>query len=201
MKDVVIVDYNAGNLFSLASALRRLGYSARIETNVREISNAVGVIIPGVGNFATAKKQLVERGFDELIPQLAMPVLGICLGMQLLGTHSEESIDDKENPTGLHIVPMKVERFHSSPKIPHMGWNSIASLQGELFVGIPEHSYVYFVHSYKMPPSQLFTTSVCTYGEEFSASLQNKNVFAVQFHPEKSGEIGIEILKNYLSLL
>jgi len=187
----VIIDYNAGNVQSVYYALQRIGVEAEITDNPDKIKAAGKVIFPGVGEAGSTMKYLQEHKLDTLIKELTQPVLGICLGMQLLCNYSEEG-----NTACLNIFPNTVKRFKGEEKVPHVGWNSISNLKGDLFKDVPENSYVYFVHSYYV---ELLddTIASCNYMQNFSAAIQKDNFYAVQFHPEKSGETGSQILKNF----
>ena len=191
---VVIIKYNAGNIQSVSFALNRLGIDPVITDDFDQIRNADRVIFPGVGEASTTMKYLTESGLTELIPNLNQPVLGICLGMQLMCASSDEG-----NVKCLGIFDDPVIRFKPSEKhkIPHMGWSKIIDLQGSLFKGI-EDSYVYFVHSYYVPLSENGIAST-SYIETYTSALQKDNFFATQFHPEKSGKIGEQILTNFLN--
>ncbi|HMQ48146.1 MAG TPA: imidazole glycerol phosphate synthase subunit HisH [Saprospiraceae bacterium] len=193
---ITIIDYNAGNIRSVLFALERLGIQARLSADPDEIVKADKVIFPGVGEANTTMQYLRERQLDEVIKGLKQPVLGICLGMQLLCTHSEEN--DTEC---LGIIPQHVLRFRprQGEKVPHMGWNSIYNLRSPLFDATLEKEYVYFVHSYGVEPGS-YTIATCNYVQPFSAALQKDNFFATQFHPEKSGKVGAAILENFLKL-
>ena len=191
---VAIVKYNAGNIHSVRLALQRLGVEPQVTDDPQILKSAQRVIFPGVGEASTAMEYLKVRGLDQLLLQLKQPVLGICLGLQLLCQHSEEN-----NTPGLGLFPVLVKRFPPRDKVPHMGWNSIENLQSPLFKNVPEGSFVYFVHSYFAEPSPL-TIARCNYILPFSAALQKDNFFAVQFHPEKSGKVGEQIFKNFLAL-
>jgi len=193
-KMIAIIDYNAGNVRSVKFALDRLGVESKITADFDEIRQAEKVIFPGVGEAASTMKFLKEKGLDTLIVSLKQPVLGICLGMQLMCKKSEEG--DAEC---LDIMPNEVIRFRGSEKIPHMGWNKIFDLKGDLFENIPEGSFVYFVHSFYAEMNEN-TAATCNYITNFSASLQKDNFYAVQFHPEKSGVVGEQILKNFVFL-
>lgn len=195
---VAVVEYNAGNIRSVLFALKRLGVEAEVTQDHQKIRLADKVIFPGVGEASSAMRFLRARGLDAVLSRLAQPLLGICLGLQLLCEHSEEN-----NTNCLGIFPEKVVRFKSSEtqkfKIPHMGWNSIYDLKGGLFRQIDEKAQVYFVHSYyaaKGPD----TAASCDYAAGFSAALVRDNFHAVQFHPEKSGVVGERILKNFIEL-
>ena len=192
--NIVIIKYNAGNTRSVELALERLGYSAKITNQHEEILTADKVIFPGVGQANAAMQSLKENSLDQLIPQLKQPVLGICLGMQLLCSQSEEG-----NTTCLNIIPDTVKRFVGTEKIPHMGWNTIGQLKTKLFDEVVDNSYCYFVHGYYVPLSE-YTIATCEYILPFSAAVQHQNFYGVQFHPEKSGETGAQILKNFLAL-
>jgi imidazole glycerol-phosphate synthase subunit HisH len=192
---VAIVKYNAGNIASVQNALERLGVGSEVTDDADILRRADKVIFPGVGEASTAMQYLRERGLDFVIRSLTQPVLGICLGMQLLCLHSEEHDTDC-----LGIFPNKVKRFVGDElKIPHMGWNTISDLRQPMFNGVVENSYVYFVHGYYVETS-IESTAVCSYGLNFAATIQRDNFYAVQFHPEKSGAIGERILENFLSL-
>jgi glutamine amidotransferase len=189
-----IIKYNAGNIRSVYFALKRLGISVEITDDPETIRKADKVVFPGVGEASSTMKFLREKQFDELIPVLRQPVLAVCLGMQLLCSESEEG-----NATGLGVVDAEVKRFPSYYKVPHMGWNRIHRLNSPIFKDVPEGSFVYFVHSYYVPASS-FSSAISGYGMPFSAALQKDNFFATQFHPEKSGSIGSQILQNFISL-
>jgi glutamine amidotransferase len=192
---VVIIKYNAGNIRSVDYALGRLGVQAEITDDTDAIRAADRVIFPGVGEAATTMAYLKERGLDRLIAELSMPVLGICLGQQLMCRWSEE----RETPC-IGIFDQPVAHFPSGAlKVPHMGWNSLTGMKGPLFRDVPEGSYVYFVHSYYVPLCRE-TAAACEYMFSFSAALQKDNFFATQFHPEKSGEAGQQILLNFIRL-
>jgi len=192
---VAIVRYNAGNTASVVNALGRLGVEPLITDSAEELSAADKVIFPGVGEASSAMFYLKERGLDEVIRGLSQPVLGICLGMQLMCASSEEN--DAEC---LGIVPLRVRRFPAGGlKVPHMGWNTISNLKGTLFDGVEEAAYVYFVHGYYVESGPEAVAN-STYGLEFAAALEHENFFAVQFHPERSGATGEQILKNFLKL-
>lgn len=185
-----IIDYGSGNVFSVSAALKRLGVEPVITCDEEIIKSADSVIFPGVGHAKFAMQQIKEKQLDLLIPRLKQPVLGICLGMQLMCEWTEEG-----NVTGLGIFERtKVLRFTDAPKVPHMGWNKLG--YGKSVVQDCE-SEVYFVHSYFVEVNE-YTTSVVEYGSRFSASMQKDNFFACQFHPEKSGKQGEQILANFL---
>ena len=190
---VVIIKYNAGNIRSVLFALERIGVNAIVSDDPEEIRSADRVIFPGVGEASSAMNYLKEKGLDELICSLKQPVLGICLGMQLMCTYSEEN-----NTECLGIFDQKVKLFPNvGLKIPQIGWNNITHLKSELFNGVTENSYMYFVHSYYVEDCQN-AISQTDYTLEFSSSVQKDNFYAVQFHPEKSGEAGQKILENFI---
>lgn len=194
---IAIIKYNAGNIMSVSFALQRLGIEPIITGNPQEILSADKVIFPGVGEASTTMEYLKEHQLDQLIYQLKQPVLGICLGMQLMCLHSEEG----DTPC-LGIFNQKVKRFlptNSQDKVPHMGWNTINQLKSGLFTPSLEGEYVYFVHSYYAELGEA-TAATTTYIQPFSAALQKNNFYATQFHPEKSGDIGSTILDNFLIL-
>lgn len=193
---LAIIKYNAGNIHSVLVALERLGIRGEVTGDFEKISTADKVIFPGVGEAGSAMQSLQENGLDKLIPVLKQPVLGICVGMQLLCTHSEEN-----NSTCLGIIPVRVKKFSSSPgiKVPQVGWNTITNLKSDLFSGIEENSYIYNVHSYYAEDSA-FTIASCSYGVEYAAAIKNNNFYGVQFHTEKSATVGDRILKNFLEL-
>ncbi|NBC06872.1 MAG: imidazole glycerol phosphate synthase subunit HisH [Bacteroidetes bacterium] len=194
--DIVIINYNAGNVRSVQFALQRLGVAARLTGDAAAIQQADKVIFPGVGEANTTMAFLRERGLDEVIRGLKQPVLGICLGMQLLCQHSEENDTDC-----LGIIPQDVRRFRpqAGEKIPHMGWNSIRNLGNGIFDPELEGEYVYFVHSYYVEPGP-YTIATTDYVQPFSAALHKDNFYATQFHPEKSGGVGAKILEHFLAL-
>ena len=192
---VAIVKYNGGNTASVANALVRLGVEPLITDSADVLRAADKVIFPGVGEASTAMKYLRERGLDAVIRSLTQPVLGICLGMQLMCETSEENATEC-----LGIMPYRVRRFESETlKIPHTGWNRITQLNSPFFDGVADGKRVYFVHGYYVETGEL-TTAICEYGQTFSASISRDNFHAIQFHPEKSGAIGEHILRNFLFL-
>lgn len=191
---IVIIDYGSGNIKSIQFAFKRLGFEAVLSSNIDEIKAADKVIFPGVGEASSAMKKLKESGLDTLIPTLTQPVLGICLGMQLLCNSSEEG-----NTKGLGIFDVDVKRFSADVKAPQMGWNTISNLTSNLFDGITEEEFMYSVHSfYAENCAQGIATS--TYGISYSAALQKANFYGVQFHPEKSSTAGARVLSNFLKL-
>ncbi len=197
--NIAIVKYNAGNIESVQNALKRLGVESVVTDDNKILQTADKIIFPGVGEASTAMNYLRERNLDMVIKSLTKPVLGICLGMQLLCEHSDEN-----DTICLGILPNKVRKFESeSLKIPQIGWNTITNLKGKLFTDITENSYVYFVHGYYVEFGVELdekTTATCGYGVEFAASISHKNFYATQFHPEKSGKIGEQILENFLKI-
>lgn len=197
---VAIIKYNAGNIQSVDYALKRLGVDASVTADPAEIRAADRVIFPGVGEASTTMAYLRAHKLDQLIVDLKQPVLGICLGLQLMCRHSEEGEVDC-----LGIFDEAVKKFVlqrdllPAMKIPHMGWNTISGLKSELFDKSVEEQYCYFVHSY-YATTGTDTTAICSYPTPFSAALQKDNFYAVQFHPEKSGKVGAKILENFLQL-
>ena len=193
--ETIIIDYGAGNVFSVATALERLGVRSALTSDPDVIRRAERVIFPGVGQAGQAMERLVRTGLDEVIPRLTVPVLGICLGMQLMCARSEEGQTE-----GLGIFPLDVKKFGGGVKVPHMGWNNLTELKGPLSKGLGEEApRMYFVHSYYVPVSG-FSAAVCDYGFAFSAALEKDNFFGCQFHPEKSSAMGQAVLKNFLKL-
>lgn len=198
--NLVIIKYNAGNIESVNNALLRLGVSAEITGDHDKIRNADKVIFPGVGEASTTMAYLKKEGLDQLIPELKQPVLGICLGLQLMCSHTEEG----DTPC-LGIFEEKVKRFIPEPgmefvtKVPHMGWNSISQLRSGIFDPSIDNQYVYFVHSYYAAVGE-HTAAVCNYINPFSAALHKNNFYATQFHPEKSGIVGARILEDFLKI-
>ena len=193
---ITIIDYNAGNVQSVLFAMQRLGVEAMLTSDHEKIQAANKVIFPGVGEAANTMAYLKAHQLDHLIRNLQQPVLGICLGMQLLCDHSEEADTDC-----LGIIPQQVKRFQSPDpmlKVPHMGWNTIQQTTLGWFDPAVEDQYVYFVHSYYVEKGD-FTSAVCDYIHPFSAALQKDNFYATQFHPEKSGSIGEAILESFLA--
>ena len=194
---VAIIKYNAGNIFSVECALRRLGVEPIITADKEELFSADKVIFPGVGEAANTMKYLHSTGLDGLIPQLKQPVLGICLGMQLMCSHSEEG-----NVDCLGIFDTDVKRFvphcHEE-KVPHMGWNMIRDTRSALFDGLTDREFVYFVHSYYVPMNEC-SAATTDYIIPYCSALHRNNFYATQFHPEKSGRVGEVILNNFLAL-
>jgi len=194
--NIVIIKYNAGNTKSVEHALHRLGIQPIITDDIEQIKSADKVIFPGVGHAATTMQYLKERNLDKMIKDLKQPVLGICLGQQLMCAHSEEG-----NVDCLNIFPIQVKKFETKDhtlKIPQMGWNNLQHLKSDLFKKTKDNSFVYFVHSYYCELSD-YNIATCDYILPFSAALKKDNFYAVQFHPEKSADIGQEILHNFVS--
>ena len=193
---IAIVDYKMGNLRSVENALKRLGAEFCVTSDADVIRSADRVLLPGVGNAAEAMENLRAAGLVEVIRSLRRPVLGICVGMQVMCRHSEEGDVDC-----LNIFDARVKRFTPSAdvKVPHMGWNKIGNLETKLFKGLDGGSYVYFVHSYypELCPDTIATSS---HGAMFSAALKYENFYGTQFHPEKSGDVGERIIENFLKL-
>ncbi|MBT2162981.1 imidazole glycerol phosphate synthase subunit HisH [Zobellia barbeyronii] len=189
---IVIINYGAGNIQSIKFAIKRLGYEAVLSHDIEEIKSADKVIFPGVGEASSAMSKLRASGLDKLIPNLKQPVLGICLGMQLM-CHSSEEGDTK----GLGIFDVDVIKFTNEVKVPQIGWNQIANLKSELFKNIEEKEHIYLVHSFYAPLCKE-TIAESEYGIKYSAALAKNNFYGTQFHPEKSSEVGEAILKNFL---
>lgn len=213
--NLAIIKYNAGNIQSVLTALERLGLSADVTDDAEKIQSADKVIFPGVGEASSAMKSLQENNLDEVIKDLKQPVLGICVGMQLLCNHSEENDTDC-----LGIIPVNVKKFISilaadlAPattfqlvgegpgvrlKIPQVGWNTIYKFKSNLFKNVPDNSYIYNVHSYYAEDSE-YTIATCNYGLEYAAAIKKNNFYGVQFHTEKSADVGDQIIKNFLDL-
>ena len=191
---LIIIDYGAGNIKSIQFSFKRLGVDAVLSNNINEIKAADKVIFPGVGEASSAFKMLQESGLDVVIPALKQPVLGICLGMQLMCNSSEEG-----NTKGLGIFDVDVKKFSNTVKVPQMGWNVIKDLKSDLFTGIKENEFMYLVHSfYAESCDEAIATS--DYDIEYASALQKDNFYGVQFHPEKSSIAGEQILKNFLEL-
>ncbi|UII79663.1 imidazole glycerol phosphate synthase subunit HisH [Flagellimonas sp. CMM7] len=191
---IVIINYGAGNIQSIKFAVQRLGYDAILSDNVEEIQNADKVIFPGVGEASSAMLKLQASGLEKTITMLKQPVLGICLGMQLMCNFSEEG-----DTQGLGIFDLNVIKFPKSVKVPQIGWNQISNLKSDLFKNIPENSHIYLVHSYHAPIGDE-TIAESEYAFAYSAALQKDNFYGTQFHPEKSSDVGAQILKNFLEL-
>jgi len=192
--NVAIVKYNAGNIQSVTFALQRIGIEPIITNDHEMLKSADKVIFPGVGEAGTAMNFLKERNLDQLIPQLKQPVFGVCLGLQLMCSHSEES-----NTECMNIFPVRVKKFIGNQKVPHMGWNTVSGLKSPLFKGVKEEDYLYYVHSFYAEQSP-YTIASTDYILPFSAALQKDNFYALQAHPEKSAKVGEVVLKNFIEL-
>ena len=195
--DIAIVKYNAGNVQSVQYALERLGYQANVTDDHAALKSSDKVIFPGVGNAGSAMQSLREKNLDVVIKQLTQPVLGICVGMQLLCNHSEEN-----DTIGLGIINLEVKKFVSEErpfKVPQMGWNNIYNLSSDLLKDVPENSFVYYVHSYYATYG-LETVATTDYILPYSAVVQKDNFYGVQFHTEKSADVGDRILLNFLKM-
>lgn len=191
---IVIINYGAGNIQSIKFAIQRLGYEAVLTDNAEEIKNADKVIFPGVGEASSAMAKLKSTGLDKIIPTLKQPVLGICLGMQLMCNYCEEG-----DTTGLGIFDVDVVKFKNTVKVPQIGWNQIENLKSDLFKGIQEKEFMYLVHSYYVPLN-VEVIATTNYGVKYASALQKDNFYGVQFHPEKSSTTGEQLLKNFLEL-
>jgi glutamine amidotransferase len=194
---VAIIKYNAGNIYSVDYGLKRLGIEPVITADKELLQKADRVVFPGQGEAGTTMQYLKSNRLDELIKDLKQPVLGICIGMQLLCKYSEEG-----NTDCLGIFDAPVMKFHpekQEDKVPHIGWNSLSDLKGDLYKGLSGGDFVYFVHSYYVPVND-YTIAGTDYILNFSASLHKDNFYATQFHPEKSGSVGEKILRNFLNL-
>ena len=199
---IAIIDYDAGNLKSVEKALQFLGVEAKTTSDAEEILGADKIILPGVGAFGDAMEKLNKSGLSDVIREAVkrkIPLLGICLGLQLLFEASEES----EGVEGLSVLKGKIVRIPDKEgfKVPHIGWNSLKiNPESKLFAGIPEDSYVYFVHSYYLVAEEPIVAATTDYVVDIHAAVEKENVFACQFHPEKSGEIGLKLLKNFADM-
>ncbi len=200
---LVIIKYNAGNIQSVLFALERLGAEAEVTDDAEKIKKADKVIFPGVGEASSAMASLRKNNLDKVIQNLEQPVLGICIGMQLLCKHSQENDTDC-----LGIIPVEVKKFdpavnknigNENLKVPQVGWNTIYNLKSELFENLPENSFIYNVHSYYAEDNE-YTIANCSYGIEYAAAVKNRNFYGVQFHTEKSAAVGDKIIKNFLAL-
>ncbi|MEO6069219.1 MAG: imidazole glycerol phosphate synthase subunit HisH [Chitinophagaceae bacterium] len=195
--NLVIIKYNAGNIQSVLFALERLGVHAKVTDIPEEIKGADKVIFPGVGEASSAMQHLCRDGLDKVIKELKQPVLGICVGMQLLCTSSEEN-----NAQCMGIIPVAVKKFGETKqklKVPQVGWNTIFDLKSNLFDNISEQSYIYNVHSYYAEDSE-YTIARCDYGITYAAAIKKDNFYGVQFHTEKSALVGDQIIRNFLAL-
>lgn len=191
---IAIIKYNAGNIKSVQNAVQRLGFECEVTDSIEKIKNASKVIFPGVGQAKTAMKYLKEKELDKLIISLQQPVLGICLGLQLMCRHSEEG-----NTKCLGIFDSEVNKFPPKNIVPQMGWNNFELVKGDLFKDIQLNDDVYYVHSYYAEICES-TAAICNYILPFSSAMQKDNFYATQFHPEKSADVGERILKNFLNL-
>jgi len=196
---IAIIDYGAGNIHSIEKALQYIGATVQVTDDPAVVAAAQAVVLPGVGSGGAAMARMVERGLDDAIRQATQqgkPFLGICLGMQLLADHHAEGEVD-----GLRLFRGEVRRIPHGPKIPHMGWNSVSPVRAELpiFAGIPADSYFYFAHSYYVEPQdQQGVAAVTNYGSPFCSVIVTERVWGTQFHPEKSGAVGLHMLKNFV---
>lgn len=191
---LVIIDYGAGNIKSIQFAFKRLGVDAILSNDINEIKAADKIIFPGVGEASSAMKMLEKSGLNSLIPHLKQPVLGICLGMQLMCNYSAEG-----NTKGLGIFNVNVKKFTNAVKVPQMGWNVVYDLKSDLFKGIKEKEFMYLVHSFYAESCEE-AIAITDYEIEYASALQKDNFYGVQFHPEKSGIEGSKILENFLNL-
>jgi len=192
---ITIIDYNSGNIASVCNALEKLGVEFKLSSNPDDVANAEKVIFPGVGRASYAMDQLKERGLFDAIKNCKAPFLGICLGLQLLAEFSEE-----DNTDCLSIIPGNVKKFGEGLRVPEMGWNRVfSSKPSPLFKGIDDGSYFYFVNSYYFDEDE-FAVGKTSYGCDFVSVLQRDNFYATQFHPEKSGEVGLKLLSNFCEL-
>jgi len=188
---IAVVQYNAGNIHSVSTALQRLGLVFEVTADPERLRAADRVIFPGVGEASTAMAYLRERGLDGILSSLTQPVLGVCLGLQLLCRYSSEN-----DATCLGVIEADVVRFSKPRKVPHMGWSRVYHNQHPLFEDIEQGAYFYFVHSFRAEVTEA-TIATCTYEEEFAAGIAKRNFVGVQFHPEKSGEMGQRVLRNF----
>lgn len=191
---IVIVEYGSGNVKSVSNALKQLNIESEITDDIQKLRTAEKVIFPGVGEASSAMAYLREKGLDKVLKELQQPFLGICLGLQLMCSRSEEG-----NVECLGIFKEQVKKFPPKDKVPHMGWNNLENMKGPLFIGLEDQADMYFVHSYFASIGE-DTAATCNYMQPFSAALQKDNFYAVQFHPEKSAEMGLKILENFLKL-
>jgi glutamine amidotransferase len=206
-QDIVIIDTGCANISSVKFALERVGVRVIVSDSHEVINSADKVFLPGVGSASAAMKSIAQKELFETIQGLTQPVLGVCLGMQLMTEFSEESpgshlaIDQAANVNCLGLIPTHIRRMDTNGLVlPHMGWNQICSSKDTpLFEGIPDGSYFYFVHSFCAPESS-YTLASCDYGQRFSASIANENFYGVQFHPERSGQVGAQLLTNFINL-
>lgn len=195
--NVAIVDYNAGNIYSVIHALERLGVSPLLTDNPEQIAKADKVLFPGQGEAGNAMRYLKQHGLDRVIRELRQPLLGICIGQQLLCSHSEEGDVDCLGIFDVPVLRFRPQRHED--KVPHMGWNTIGQTRSPLFRGFEGNEFVYFVHSFYVPECE-WTVATTDYIQPFSAALRRDNFYATQFHPEKSGDTGERILQNFLDI-
>lgn len=194
--NVVIIDTSCANLSSLKFGVERLGYKVAVTDNAEQIKNADKVFLPGVGAAGAAMRIIKEKGIPEIVKSLEQPVLGICLGMQLMTEHSAEGNVDCLGLIPGNVRPIKADGL----RLPHMGWNTLTEIKDSpLFEGISQQDYFYFVHSLCVAPSE-YTLATCDYGQTFSASIHHKNFYGVQFHPERSGKSGARVIQNFLEM-
>ncbi|PIV62839.1 imidazole glycerol phosphate synthase subunit HisH [Candidatus Roizmanbacteria bacterium CG01_land_8_20_14_3_00_33_9] len=197
---IVIIDYGLGNLGSVKNALDKLGVDSMVSKSVKDIEKATGLVLPGVGSATEGMKNLRKSGLNKVILKqikLKKPILGICLGMQLLFFLSEEG-----NTECLNVIEGKVKKFNNKLKVPQIGWNQVKQKPSKLFLGIKDKSYFYFVHSYYCQASEeKIIIGSTEYGINFTSAIEDKNIFGVQFHPEKSGENGLKLLKNFVDIV
>lgn len=199
MSDIAIIKYNAGNIQSLTYALNRLGVSPIVSDDIETLQSAKKIIFPGVGEASTAMAYLKERNLDRVIKDLKQPFLGVCLGLQLMCKHSEENDTECLGIFDVNVKKFPVSKDGTSFKVPEMGWNSVYNLKSPLYKGISEGSYVYFVHSYYAEVNP-YTISSTQYSSEFSSGIAKDNYYAVQYHPEKSAQVGSLLIKNFLEI-
>jgi len=191
---LIIIDYGAGNIKSIQFAFKRLGINAILSNDPKEILKADKIIFPGVGEASSAMNMLLKCNLDKVIPTLKQPVLGICLGMQLLCNSTVEG-----NTKGLSVFNVDVKKFSNTVKVPQMGWNTISNLKSELFKNIKENEHMYLVHSYYAEKCKE-SIAITNYDIEYASALQHKNFYGVQFHPEKSSKAGAQLLQNFIDL-
>ncbi len=191
---IVIIDYGAGNVKSVQFALERLGYDAICSNDAQIIQSADKIIFPGVGEARSAMIEINKYGLENIIPNLKQPVLGICLGMQLMCRFSEEN-----NTKCLGIFPMDVLKFSNQFKVPQISWNTLTNLKEPLFENVDENAFVYYVHSYYVPENK-YAIALTDYGLKYAGAIRKDNFYACQFHPEKSSEVGELILRNFINL-
>lgn len=191
---IVIIDYGAGNVKSVQFALERLGYDAICSNDAQIIQSADKIIFPGVGEARSAMMEINKYGLENIIPNLKQPVLGICLGMQLMCRFSEEN-----NTKCLGIFPMDVLKFSNQFKVPQIGWNTLTNLKEPLFENVEKNAFVYYVHSYYVPENK-YAIALTDYGLKYAGAIRKDNFYACQFHPEKSSEVGELILRNFINL-